>query len=34
MTDYDEIGDRWTKQAVHDLQIAVKNLSIGRVVSE
>ncbi|MDD1727574.1 MAG: HEPN domain-containing protein [Methanospirillum sp.] len=29
MTDYEEIGDRWIKQAVHDLQIAEKNLSIG-----
>ena len=29
MTDYDEIGERWIRQAVHDLQIAEKNLSIG-----
>lgn len=29
MTDYEEIGDRWIRQAVHDLQIAEKNLSIG-----
>jgi len=29
VTDYEEIGDRWIKQAVHDLQIAEKNLSIG-----
>ena len=29
MTDYEEIGDRWIKQAVHDLQIAEKNLSIA-----
>ncbi|MBN1165911.1 MAG: HEPN domain-containing protein [Methanospirillaceae archaeon] len=27
--DYEEIGDRWIKQAVHDLQIAEKNLTIG-----
>jgi HEPN domain-containing protein len=29
MTDYEEIGDRWLRQALHDLQIAEKNLSIG-----
>lgn len=29
MTDYEEIGDRWIKQAIHDLQIAEKNLSVG-----
>lgn len=29
MTDYEVIGDRWIKQALHDLQIAEKNLSFG-----
>jgi HEPN domain-containing protein len=27
--DYEEIGGRWIKQAIHDLQIAEKNLTIG-----
>jgi HEPN domain-containing protein len=29
LTDYIEIGERWIKQALHDLQIADKNMSIG-----
>lgn len=29
MTDFEEIGARWMKQAVHDPQIAKKNISIG-----
>lgn len=29
MTDFEVIGDRWIKQALHDLQIAEKNLSFG-----
>ena len=28
MIHYEDIGDRWIRQAVHDLQIAEKNLSI------
>jgi HEPN domain-containing protein len=28
MTEYEEIGDRWIRQAVHDLHIAEKNLTI------
>lgn len=28
MSEYKEIGGRWIKQAVHDLQIADKNLSV------
>ena len=29
VTDYKDIGDRWIRQAVHDLQIAEKNITIG-----
>jgi len=28
MIHYEDIGDRWIRQAVHDLQITEKNLSI------
>ncbi len=29
MADYEEIGERWIRQAVHDLEIAEKNLPFG-----